>query len=267
MTSAMTRRTFVAGVTGAAVLRAETMIERGKRVVNDCLGAIGGERYFDMQSRLESGRAYSFYRENLSGLSLAKIYTRYYGVKDTAHDLAQRERQFFGPKQDYGVLFTDKEGWDLTYRGARPLGDDIFARYKETSLRDIFYILRVRFREPGMIFESRGADVLENSPVEIVDITDADNRTTTVYFHQLTKLPVKQVFYRRDPQTKEKNEEITLYTKYRDLGGGLQWPFAIERHRNGEKIYEIFSDSVEVDPVKGTEDLFVLPSSIKRLKP
>jgi len=264
----MTRRTFVAAMAGAGALGAETMLERGKRVVNDCLDAIGGERYLHMQSRLESGRAYSFYRENLSGLTLAKIYTRYYGgVHDTAHELAQREREFFGPKQDYGALFTDKEAWDITYRGARPLPDDTFARYKETTLRDVFYILRVRFREPGMTFESRGADVLENSPVEIVDITDADDLTTTVYFHQTTKVPVKQVFYRRDPKTKDRNEEVTLYTKYRDLGGGLRWPFAIERHRNGEKIYEIFSESVEVDPVKGTEDIFELPPSIKRLKP
>jgi hypothetical protein len=264
----MTRRAFVAAIAGAGALRSETMLERGKRVVNDCLDSIGGQRYRQMQSRLESGRAYSFYRENLSGLSLAKIYTRYIGgVSDTAHELAQREREFFGPKQDYGALFTEKDVWDITYRGARPLPDETFVRYKETTLRDIFYILRVRLGEPGMIFESRGADVLENSPVEIVDVTDGDNRTTTVYFHQTTKVPVKQVFYRRDPQTKERNEEITLFTKYRDLGGGVQWPFAIERHRNGEKIYEIFSDSVEVDPVKGTEDLFVLPPSIKRLKP
>jgi hypothetical protein len=90
---------------------------------------------------------------------------------------------------------------------------------------------------------------------------------TTVYFHQITKLPVRQVFYRRDPKTKDRNEEITLYTKYRDVGGGVQWPYAIERDRNGEKIYEIFSDSVELSDKKITDNLFELPSTIKLLKP
>ena len=71
-------------------------------------------------------------------------------------------------------------------------------------------------------------------PVEIVDITDADNHTTTVYFHQITKLPVRQVFYRRNAVTKDKDEEITLFSKYREVDG-IQWPFAIERERNGEK--------------------------------
>jgi hypothetical protein len=235
--------------------------------VNECLEALGGDRYSKMENREEAGRAYSFYREQLSGLSIAKIYTRYYPVQDTAHDLAVRERENFGKKEDFGVLFTDREAWDITFRGARPIEADRFNRYKETTLRDIFYILRVRFHEPGLIFESRGADVIENSPVEIVDITDADNRTTTVYFHRITKLPVRQVFYRRNEVTKDRDQEVTRYSKYRDAGGGVQWPFAIERERNGEKIYEIFSESAKVDNPKEPESLYSLPSTIKLLKP
>ncbi len=201
--------------------------QRGKRVVDECVQALGGDRYLNMQTRVESGRAYSFYRERLTGLSIAKIYTRYdSGVTDTTHNLAQHERDNYGKKEDYGALFTDKEAWDITYRGARPLPADRFARYKETTLRDIFYIMRVRLHEPGWIIESKGADVIENQPVEIVDLTDADNVTTTVYFDQITKLPVRQVFFRRDPVTKERNEEVTHFTKYRDAGDGVQWPFA-----------------------------------------
>ena len=253
--------------TCALLVHAETAQERGKRLINECLQALGGDNYLHMQTRVESGRAYSFYREDLNGLSIATIYTRYdSGVTDTAHQLAQHERENFGKKEDYGVLFGDKEAWDVTVRGARPIPDDTFARYKETTLRDVFYILRIRLNEPGMIFEARGADVLQNVPVETVDITDADNRTTTVYLHQITKLPVRQVFYRRDPVTKQRNEEITLYSKYRDVGG-VQWPYAIERERNGEKVYQIFSNSVEVNSKQATDNLFVLPSTIKLLKP
>ncbi len=247
------------------MLHAETPQERGKRVVSEALDAMGGDRFLKMEDRVEAGRAYSFYRERLTGLSIAKIYTRYYPVKDTAHELAVRERQNFGKKEDFGVLFTDKEAFDITFRGARPLEADRFSRYQETTLRDILYILRVRFFEPGLIFESKGSDVVENSPVEIVDITDADNRTTTVYFHKSTKLPVQQKFFRRDAVTRDRIEEVARYSKYRDVGDGVQWPFAIERARNGEKIYQIFSESVEVSS-KLPENLFSLPSTIKLLK-
>jgi len=250
------------------LLRAETPEQRGKRVVDECLDALGGDRFLNVQTRVESGRAYSFYRDSLTGLSIARIYTRYdSGVTDTTHNLAQHERDNYGKKEDYGTLLTDKEAWDITFRGARPLPADRFTRYKETTLRDIFYIIRVRLHEPGWIMESKGADVIENRPVEIVDLTDADNLTTTVYFDQITKLPVRQVFFRRDPVTKDRNEEVTHFTKYRDAGEGVQWPFAIERDRNGEKIYEIFSTSVEINDKKASADTLMLPSSINLLKP
>jgi hypothetical protein len=247
-------------------LNAETMQERGKRVVNECLEALGGDRYMSMQDREVAGRAYSFYREKLSGLDIAKVYTRFYpDVKDTAHDLAVRERQNFGKKQDYGTLFKEKEAYNVSFRGAQPLPEERFERYKDTTRSDIFYILRVRMHEP-LIFESRGADVLLNAPVEIVDITDEDNRTTKVYFHQITKLPVREVFYRRNPVTKDKDEEITLFSKYREVDG-IQWPWAVERQRNGEKVFEIFADSVKINDPKVQANLFELPSDIKLLKP
>jgi hypothetical protein len=261
-------RTLFTALVFALVLRAETAEQRGKRVVEECVQALGGDRFLSMQNRVETGRAYSFYRDNLTGLSIATIYTRYdSGVTDTAHNLAQHERDNYGKKEDYGTLFTDKEAWDVTYRGARLLPADRFTRYKETTLHDVFYILRMRLQEHGWILESKGSDVIENRPVEIVDLTDADNLTTTVYFDQITKLPVRQVFFRRDPVTKDRNEEVTHFTKYRDNGDGVQWPFAVERDRNGEKIYEIFSNSVEVNSKKALSDLFSLPSTIKLLKP
>ena len=64
--------------------------------------------------------------------------------------------------------------------------------WRDGTLRNIFYILRQRLNEPGMDFYSRGSDLYENLPVEIVDITDADGLTVTVHFSQLTKLPVRQ---------------------------------------------------------------------------
>ena len=238
------KRIRLALLAAALLLRAETPEQRGKRMVDECLQALGGDRYLNMENRVETGRAYSFYRERLSGLSIATIYTRYdSGVTDTAHNLAQHERDNFDKKQDYGTLFTDKEAWDITYRGARPLPEDRFAALqRDHAARYFLYHPRSAARAGHGSSSRKGADVIENRPVEIVDITDADNRTTTVYFHQITKLPVRQVFFRRDPVTKDKNEEVTHFTKYRDAGDGVQWPFAIERDRNGEKIYEIFSD-------------------------
>ena len=108
--------------------------------------------------------------------------------------------------------------------------------------------------------------LLFDSKTYSINFTDKDNRTVTVYFHYSTKLPIRQKFYRRDPQTKERIEEVTLFSKYRDVGGGVKWPMAIRRDRDGEKIYEIFSDKVSVN-LNFNDAIFTLPGDIKKLNP
>lgn len=240
---------------------AQTQEQRGKKVIADAVSALGGQKFLEMADRIESGRAYSFYRDELTGLSIAKIYTRYVTVAKgkSGEELGVRERENFGKNEDSSVLFLENTGWEITWRGAKELPKDRFDRYKDTTLRNILYILRHRLNEPGMIFESRGADVFDNAPVEMVDITDSHNRMVTVYFHQSTKLPMRQIYSRRNPETKERDEEVTRFSRYRDAGGGVQWPHQILRERNGEKIYEIFSESVTINQDL-TDNLFALPA-------
>jgi hypothetical protein len=244
--------------------QAESPPERAQRVIQEAIAALGGSAFLNMEDRTESGRAYAFYREKLTGLASATIYTKYVPVSDS-HDLAVRERDSFGKnREDYADLFTDKGAWDISFRGVRPLPEDRFPRFKESARRNVFYILRERLHEPGMLFESQGADVLDNRPVEIVDITDADNDTTTVYFDQTTKLPLRQLFYRRNPVTKDKDEEVTIFSKYRNVSG-VEWPYDVQRMRNGEIIFQIYANEVKVN-TNLPQKLFELPAGTTMLK-
>ena len=246
----------------AAASGAETAQQRGKRVVEEALRAVGGPAFLAMEDRVETGRAYSFYREKLEGLSIARIYTRY--VTPAPGQPGVRERQNFGKDEYAGVLFNEQGGWEVTVRGARPLETKRLDNWRDGTLRNIFYILRQRLKEPGMDFYSRGSDLYENLPVEIVDITDSNGLTVTVYFSQLTKLPVRQELKRRNPDYKDFDKEETLFAKYRNVGGGVMWPMSIRRQRNGEKLFEMYSDSVQIN--KNLKDnLFTLPGSIKLL--
>lgn len=264
----MLRRTFLLSLAAAPAF-SQSKQERGKKIVDEAVAALGGKNFLEMKDRLEAGRAYSFYRERLSGLSHARIMTRYLTRPEPPRIdfFGLRERQSFGKdKEDYAILFTEKEGYTVTYRGARPVPPDMDERFRETTRRNIFYILRQRLREPGMIMEHDGSEIVDNMPVHAVTITDAENLSTTVYFHQSTKLPVRQQFVRRVEKTKERFDELTRFAKYRDVAGGIQWPFQITRERNGEKIYEIFSESVKIN--QGFDDsYFTLSTDMKMLKP
>jgi hypothetical protein len=250
---------LVAAALTLPVTRAEDAESRGRKVVDDAIAALGGQNFLSMQDRIEKGRAYSFFHDQLSGLSVAKIYTRYIPVAPdrTGIDLGIQEREAFGKNEDYFVLFRQEGAWEVTFRGPKELEKDRFQRYRDTTLNNVLYIFRQRLHEPGLIFESRGSDVVENVPVDVVDITDSQNRVVKVFFHQTTKLPVQQSWVRRDPETKEREEEVTRFSRYRQANG-IQWPQQIHRDRNGEKVYEIFSESVAVNQGLA-DDLFAIP--------
>ena len=125
---------FICGLFACWALHAQTIPgdSRAKKAIDDAVAALGGQRFLTMEDRVESGRAYSFYRDKISGLSVATIYTQYTSVppERTGRDLAVRERDVFGKTEEYGyTLFREKGAWEVTYKGPRDLEDERIERY------------------------------------------------------------------------------------------------------------------------------------------
>ena len=265
----MLRRTFAAGILLAGAARPQNLKkeQRGRELIGQCVQALGGQAFLRMQDRLEIGRAYSFYRENLSGLAIAHLYTRYpappspepvsyYGIQ---------ERQSFGKKQEDAVLFINDGAYEVTFRGVRPLPDETMTKHRESTITNILYILRQRMDEPGLSFESAGIDVVDNRQVEAVEIYDNADRKITVYLGIENKLPVMQRYMRLDPTYKERVEEIARFSKYKSVGSGITWPMDVGRERDGEKTYQMFADSVTINN-NFDGKLFTLPRDMQMLK-
>src|SRR5580704_7002649 len=108
---------------------------RAKKAVDDAVAALGGPRFLGMRDRVESGRAYSFYRDKISGLSIATIYTQYVAVPPDKSNqvLGVREREVFGKDEEYGyVLFREQGAWEVTFKGPTTLDQDRVDSYRRT---------------------------------------------------------------------------------------------------------------------------------------
>jgi hypothetical protein len=256
--------TWAATAPQAPTSNSQASPNKGKEIVDRAVAALGGDRFLNMRTRSASGRVYNFFHDQLSGLDVAKIYTEYLS-QTPAKGLALREREVLGKKQDYSFLFFEDQGWDITFRGARPIADETWARYSRITENDILYMLKVRHNEAGMQYDYVGTDVILSSHVEIVDITDAKDRTVRVYFDHNTVLPVRETYTWLDPDTKYRNDEVTEFDKYRDAGDGIMWPFSIERERNGYKTYQLFAASVAVNQPLPPKT-FELPPGAKVLR-
>lgn len=247
-----------------SVFAQDSSSDKGKRIVDAAIKGLGGDHFLQMQTRMASGRIYSFFHDQMSGLDRATIYTEYLSSAP-ANGLAIRERELLGKKGDYSYLFLPDQGWDITFRGARQVPDENWQRYRRTTQNDILYLLRTRRNEPGMEFDFVSNEVYLSRHVDIVDITDQGGQTIRVYFDFNTKLPVREIYTWLDPVLKERNEEVTVYDKYRDIGQGIQWPYSIERERNGYKTYQLFAEKADAD-VAVPPKTFDLPPGVKMLK-
>ncbi len=147
-----------------------------------------------MRTRTEVGKAYSFYRQQITGLAVARIYTQYL----PEGPLREQQRQVFGKKQDDVVILTPTGAWETTYRGTKNLGPDRLKQFHDITLNDILYNLRARVDEHGIVFEHKGQDVVELNPVETIEIYDAENRNVTAWIHSSTFLPVRQRYRYQD---------------------------------------------------------------------
>jgi hypothetical protein len=226
------------------------------------IAALGGDRFLHMQSRYEIGHIYGFFHDQLSGPEIVHAYFEYL-PSGPANGLAVQERELLGKKQDYSYLFLPNRGWDLTYRGARPVSSETWERYHRANYHDILYILRSRMDEAGLQFDYIGADIYLSQHVDILEVTDAANTTVRVYLDHNSMLPLHQTFSWFDDKTREHNDEAAEYDKYRDADG-VMWPFVVERERNGYKVSQMFAESVRIN--QGLPSgIFDLPAGAKIL--
>jgi hypothetical protein len=247
----------------SCTLGAQTGGDKGKQLIDGAIAALGGDRFLQLQNIVESGRVYNFFHGQLNALEIAKTYIEYLNTNPPG-GLAVREREYFGKKQDYSLLFLPNQAWDVTFRGARPIPDENWDQYRRSTENNILYILRARHKEAGLLFDYAGTDVWLSTHVEILDITDAQNRTVRVYFDHNTMLPIRETFSWIDPQTRDHDDEVIDFSKYRSVGG-IMWPYTTHRERNGYKVYENYADRVEVNQPLPPKT-FELPEGAKVLK-
>ena len=267
----ITRRGFAGALAPLAAaprrLFAETRQEKGKRLIEQALDAVGGDAFLEMRNSVRAGRAYSFYNRQVRGLARITIYDRFEELKpDAGPDwLPLSRREAYTEKGDYYALFLNGKGYEVTYRGAAPQPEDYMRRYRLASRRDIFYFMRYRLNEPGLYYYYTGTEIIDNTPCDAVDITDAEGEAITLYLRQSDGLPLSQVYLRRDPKTRIPYEERSVFGRYREVGAALL-PWIIRRERDGDKVFELFANSYRVNAALAP-NIFSIEKGVKLLPP
>lgn len=263
----VTRRAFAITCLGSPALVAETRQQKAERLVREAFESIGGQAFLDVRTQVRAGRAYSFYNRQVRGQARITIYDRFEDLQSDAGEewLPMRRREVYTEKGDYYALFLNGLGYEVTYRGAVPQPEDYMRRYRLAARRDIFYFMRYRMNEPGLYYYYKGVEIIDNVPCDALDIVDAEGEAITLYLRQSDGLPVQQQYLRRDPKTRIPYEEKSVFGRYKPIGGTLL-PWIIRRERDGDRVFELYAQSYQVNQPL-SKSVFEIPESVPLLPP
>lgn len=203
---------------------------KAKQVIQAGIQAEGGNAYLNVKDETCTAQVSQFdHGGNLSGYD--KI-IEYLIPPD-------KERDENLPKRNIIEVFNGDKGWTLDRGGVSDMPPGEIADHQNSVKTDIDHILRDRLKEPGMIFQYGGTDIIDLRQVDWVVLTDADGQVIRIAFSQANHLPVREVVETTDPSTHLRATETTIFSNYHPIDG-IQTAFGMTTDRNGIKTSQIF---------------------------
>jgi hypothetical protein len=200
---------------------------KARELLDQAVAALGGDAFKNVETSRLDGRVYVFRRGGLSGLAQVVQYVRF----------PDQTREEYGEKKEEIHIYSGDMGWSIDINGVKPVPEEELKTRKESASMRAFHVLRYRLDEEGSLVEYGGREFWENREVEVVRFVDRDNRVLTFWLDITTKLPVRTTWIHRDPQTRERIEEIETFANY-FTRNGIATPRRMVRLRNGTRVFE-----------------------------
>jgi hypothetical protein len=203
--------------------------QKAGQLLEQMVGALGGEAYLNLQNMEQNGRGYAFYHGEPTGAGT--LFWRFWQSPD-------KERTELTKQRDVVTLITGAQGYEITYRGTTALEKDKLEDYLRRRSHSLRWVLR-QWLGPGTIVLYEGQGVAERKQAEKVSLLNAQDDGVTIAIDSHTHLPLRVSFVWQDPKTRDRTEEAVGYDNYRPIHG-IMTPFSVTGYRNGEPSSQQF---------------------------
>ena len=209
-------------------------VQKALQILTDMIKALGGDAYLNVRDTKTEGRAYAFYHGQPSGQGL--VFWRFWEWPD-------KERVELTKQRDVIELNVGDKGYEITYKGTaaqdpQPLQD--YLRRRDHSLE---WVIRKWLGASDTMVLYDGTAIVEQNLTDQVTILNSTNDSVTLSVDPRSHLPVRKTYSYRDPLDRQLDDEAEVFSNYR-LIQGIQTPFSIVRHHNGEMSSQRFITSV-----------------------
>ncbi|MBZ5703303.1 MAG: hypothetical protein LAN84_15830 [Acidobacteriia bacterium] len=229
------------------MLMPEESAAKAQQLLQQMIQALGGPAYQRVRESVCDGRLAQFGRNgDLTGYVNFRDYWRYPDKNRTEYEIkgGRALSMILGdvvPDKTNRVieLYAGNQGWMLDRRGVTEQPADVVTDFQEQTKKDLDNLLRLRRNEEGMSFRFGGSGVVDLKQVDWVEIVDRERRTFRIAVDRESHLPLRTVVVTRNEMTRERTEEITLYSNFHTMDG-VETPMQLARERDGRRSFQAF---------------------------
>jgi hypothetical protein len=237
----------------------ETQDQRGRKLLDQMLEALGGDAWLHRRNVSEVGHLARFFRGTPTGIVIDfnTIHQFASGDRPEAQRigyLTDKSMILPGKKIDVVQIWIANTGHEVTYKGNATLPKDQVEDYFRRQDHSIESIFRVWLKAPGVVVVAEGSTMVERRLTERVTILSDNNDAVTLDIDATTHLPRRRTFEWRNTVFKDHDEDAEEYDDYHTIQG-LPSAFTITRYHNGDMASQTFYSKVEYD-VETTPDTF-----------
>jgi len=218
----------------AATAAKDPGVKKAKQILDDMIGALGGDAYLTLRDMKSEGRSYAFYHGRPSGMGI--VYWRFWQWPDL-------ERVELTKQRDVIELYLGDKGYEITYKGTATQDPKLFAEYLRRRDHSLEVVIRGWLAAPGSMILYEGTAIVEQTLADKVTIMTAANDSVTIAIDPRTHLPLKKTYNWRDPIDRQFDEESEVWGNYR-LVQGINTPYSTVRYLNGEMSGQRFINNV-----------------------
>ena len=227
--------------------------ERGRRLLDAMVAALGGEAWLHRQTWIVYGRTATFYQGQPD--TEAPQFEEYGRASPFGERLVMVSH--FGPviatnHSDVADVWTSDQGYEITYKGTSALPAKEVADFERLREHSLDVVVKDWLQQAGAAVMDEGSKMVERHLADEVRVLSASDDTVTVALDQGTHLPLSLSFQWRDPVYKDWNTEVVEFADYHEVQG-IMTPYSVITMRNGEMTGERFLTKVVYNVTLGAE--------------
>ena len=232
--------------------------DRGRKLLEQMVQALGGEKWLGLNSWVEFGQTGHFYKGQPDPYVVGlEEYHRAqpFGVRIVSVSHFSVIPGMPGSNyRDVATVWNDKTGYEVTYKGKKELPKDDIAEFERRARHSLDVIVRTWLKQPGTIVTYDGTDQVQRRLAQKVSIINPQNDAVELALEASTHLPLSLTFKFRNETYRDFDTETLEYSDYHPIQG-ITTAMTLTRYKNGEMVSQRFLKNVDYQ-VRIPDDMF-----------